>query len=381
MVDKVSCPACLGSHCFRQLKLSHLPPGAQSFSSQPKHLNLLSSTLLECQLCGHFFLHTKPVDYYKSVIRATGISPSMQAFRANQLTDIKERYFFSQPTVRCLEIGAASGDYSALIASIFDNCVATEKSPAHSRVINSNITWVDTHPDEADFLTMLGGPQQFDLVTCFSYLEHLPSPFDVLSKIHQLVKPNGKILLEVPNSSFIITNSLVNEIIPDHLHYFTANSIHRIAHRASLSLNSLSSIWDDYILSVVLEPSTPRTILDLATSQDAFRTNVDHFLRSYSSKAKIVVWGAGHQSLYAISSTSLRRTVSFIVDSSPAKQGLFAPGLDLHVKPPIALTDFQPDLLIIACAGYNQEVVRQSKSLNLDCDIATLNAHSLQYVY
>ena len=53
------------------------------------------------------------------------------------------------------------------------------------------------------------------------------------------------------------------------------------------------------------------------------------------------------------------------MDSSHEKQGLYAPGSGLKVYSPDKLKKNIPDILIIACAGYNKEVLRTFNDMNL----------------
>jgi predicted SAM-dependent methyltransferase len=39
----------------------------------------------------------------------------------------------------------------------------------------------------------------FDEVYCFEVLEHLISPFNALKEIHRVIKPNGRVVVTVPN--------------------------------------------------------------------------------------------------------------------------------------------------------------------------------------
>jgi SAM-dependent methyltransferase len=43
--------------------------------------------------------------------------------------------------------------------------------------------------------------KQFDLITCFDVLEHLENPIAVLETFRELLSPNGKVLVSVPNGS------------------------------------------------------------------------------------------------------------------------------------------------------------------------------------
>ena len=44
----------------------------------------------------------------------------------------------------------------------------------------------------------------FDVITIFHVLEHLDNPIETLNKIKKYLKPNGKIIIEVPNGNDIL---------------------------------------------------------------------------------------------------------------------------------------------------------------------------------
>ena len=96
------------------------------------------------------------------------------------------------------------------------------------------------------------------------------------------------------------------------------------------------------------------------------------FNKENSSNQNIVIWGAGHQSLFTISTTILGKITSYIVDSSTPKQGLYAPGSGLKIYSPDRLKTNTPDVLIIACAGYNKEVLQIVKNMNLTINLIYL---------
>ena len=64
----------------------------------------------------------------------------------------------------------------------------------------------------------------YDVVTLFHVMEHLSSPYDAFRKLHSLLKPNGKLLIEVP---WIETYdaSPNNIFFKAHLYYFSAETL------------------------------------------------------------------------------------------------------------------------------------------------------------
>ena len=355
-----------------------LPPGAQFFSEAPFAYPPISCHLFHCDSCDHSFLSTEPVSYYKNVIRSTSVSSEMTTFRRKQFSEIRTSLFPVSRHLKCLEIGAGSGSYSSLLCESFDICLATEHEFSEPQTSNHNIRFIGTHPDDPDFVELLSKESPFDMICCFSYVEHLQNPSIIFSKCRELLCADGYLLIEVPNSSFILRENLINEIIPDHLHYFTTYSLQRLALRENYSIVRSQPIWYNYIISGIFKKRELLSIDGLNSAQDIFCKEVESLLDKYPISAQIAVWGAGHQSLFALSYTSLSDRVSFIVDSSKDKQGLFTPSSNLSIFPPSHLLSIDLDLLIISCAGYNDEVYKLAKDMSLSCDIVILDLNTFK---
>ena len=111
----------------------------------------------------------------------------MTEYRRKQFRSLVS--LFSKPVseIRVLEIGAGNGQYSQILSEFFPLCFATEPNPTH--ISNSSVHFIDTHPDDDDFQQTLKDYGPFDLICCFSYLEHLPNPLHTLTQIEHLLLP------------------------------------------------------------------------------------------------------------------------------------------------------------------------------------------------
>ena len=363
-VDNIPCKVCK-SLDVSILNISNLPVSAHPFSCSPTTNLAFDTSLFICQDCGHMYLDVPPVSYYKNVIRSVSVSSEMATFRRNQFRSLLS--LFSKPSsqIRVLEIGAGNGQYSQLLSEVFSNCFATE--PNSSSNLNSGFQFINTHPDNGDFEEIMKTYGNFDLICCFSYLEHLPNPHNTLLHISQLLSPDGFALLEVPNCDYIRKKSLLCEVIPDHLHYFSSRSLVTLAHQSNLSLHSLNSIWSNYIISCVFQKSEESQLVlsRFATSHDKFLAQIDEQVSLIASNKKIAVWGAGHQSLFILASSRLAQRVDFVLDSSVAKQEKYIPGINKKISNPSILQTHSISLLFVICAGYNSEVVSSIKSMKL----------------
>jgi len=363
------CKAC-GMQELAVLPIDNLPVSAQPFIKAPSSTPLSkNASLYLCDYCGHMFFDISPVSYYKSVIRSVSVSSNMTAYRRQQFKSLSLLFDKLPSDIKVLEIGAGNGQYAMLLAEIFPICYATEKDS--SNIATSSFKYIDTHPDDDDFDVVVSPYGPFDLVCCFSYLEHLPDPATTLKIIDSLLSPGGYALIEVPNSDYIRKNGLLSEAIPDHLHYFTAKSLLSMVSPTRLNLHSLEPTWSNYILSLLF------TKLENATSVSSRLQNIHQslicqiniLLSLFSPDAKVAVWGAGHQSLFTLVSTSLFLRVDYVIDSSEAKQGQYIPGINIEISPP-SILEYQPiTLLIIICAGYNDEVVSYVRNTCLPCPV------------
>ena len=376
----ISCPCCQAPSQSKVL-IRKLPRGAQYFTKTPNQLSPSDAYLHSCLNCSHVFLDVIPVSYYRTVIRSIGVSADMASFRTGQFKQIKEKYYANSDSTSCLEVGAGAGEYALLLSKVFNTVISTEYSTnGHgSHGFSDNI--IQTHPEEEDFVDKLSTYAPFDIVCCFSYLEHLPSPSSFFSKVRQLISDNGIIIVEVPNTSHILGKSLVNEIIPDHIQYFTPLSVQTLAHKYGLSLDSMEIVWNGYIMSCIFRvaPGTD-AIQRLSVAQQDLQSDVLNLLDSYQEDSVVALWGAGHQALFALSYTALAHRVSFLVDSSPLKQNMYTPGSNLYIYSPEYLLQSTPSLIIVACAGYNNEVIEAILRMKLGSDIAILDEKGISLI-
>lgn len=99
---------------------------------------------------------------------------------------------------RVLEIGCAEGWMSELISKkvkILFSCdiAMSYLQRAKKRGINANFARIDAH--------CLPFPENlFDCVVITEVLEHLISPYKALEEIHKVLKPNGILIISVPNN-------------------------------------------------------------------------------------------------------------------------------------------------------------------------------------
>jgi hypothetical protein len=150
-------------------------------------------------------------------------------------------------------------------------------------------------------------------------LEHMPRPVNYLRSFH------GRGVIEVPN----IVALAPHEFVADHLLYFDPHTLTNTLALSDFTVESLEVVWHGHVLSAVVK------------------------------RPLRVVWGAGHQALSMMALHGI--DPDYIVDSATFKHGAIWYGA--VVSEPERIISEPPDLLIVACAGFNDEVCAAARTL------------------
>jgi 2-polyprenyl-3-methyl-5-hydroxy-6-metoxy-1,4-benzoquinol methylase len=97
---------------------------------------------------------------------------------------------------------------------------------------------------------------RFDLVTLVHSLEHIPNPTSYLSKIKSLLKPGGKLLVNVPNC---LTNPFVL-CVADHCTHFVPKTLNQLVEKAEFEIIFSTTSLISKELFIVAENNLSRQI-------------------------------------------------------------------------------------------------------------------------
>ncbi len=341
--------------------LNNMPHSAQGFLNE----NELSADsgvnieLYQCPFCGLVQLFCEPVSYYKQVIRATRVSDEMRVFRKQQFEQFKEEFNLNDKKI--IEIGCGRGDYLEIWNEFADVQVfGTEYDEASvNYCIDNSLNVQKGYLDSAD--TVLQGAP-FDAFYILNFLEHIPNPSVFLSAIAANLKEDAYGLVEVPNCNMIFSENLYSELIPDHLMYFTEDTL-----RNTLSINGFEvirceSIWYDYILSAVVKKKKLFDGNGFRNNYEYMNNMVSSFFKEQSKEGEIAVWGAGHQALANMGVLDISQYISYVIDSAPFKQNKYTPVSHIPIVSSDILNTGRIKLVVIMAGSYSDEIAKIMKT-------------------
>jgi 2-polyprenyl-3-methyl-5-hydroxy-6-metoxy-1,4-benzoquinol methylase len=133
---------------------------------------------------------------------------------------------------------------------------------------------------------LVAAGQQFDVLWLDNVLEHVLEPADLLRQCRALVKPNGVLVVDVPNDFSALQQHLLDTgqidrpfwvVLPDHLSYFTQPGLRNLAEATSWHTSKV--IGDQPIDLNLLNPAT-NYVMDRTAGKGAHRSRMaqDNFL-------------------------------------------------------------------------------------------------------
>lgn len=334
------------------LRFENMPKSAQMLpdaDALPEDEGL-DLEIYQCPACGLAQTDAEPVSYYREVIRAAGFSEEMRAFRRRQFADWIERYGLAGK--RLLEVGCGRGEYLTLLRDagvVAHGIEYGEQAVEHC--LEQGLRVMRGYIEQADFIHP-DGP--FDAFVVLNFLEHWPSPNPGLRGVANLLRDDGIGLVEVPNLDMILRKRLFTEFISDHVSYFTRESLETTLRLNGFEVLECREVWYGYILSAVVRKRRQCEV----SAFEATRASLKREIEAYISGRAVAIWGAGHQALATIALLDLGRSIRYVVDSAPFKQGRFTPSSHVPIVAPEFLRANPVNAIIVMAASYSDEVAR-----------------------
>jgi 2-polyprenyl-3-methyl-5-hydroxy-6-metoxy-1,4-benzoquinol methylase len=197
---------------------------------------------LVCVQCGFEFINTEAAHYPSNaqyVFDEVGIGPSNphQPHIRRRVADVLR---FAKPPGRALDIGCGKGEVSLLLSQQGFQCVGIDMKEAlinHLQQKYSSVTWRCTMSHELE-----AEGEQYDVITMYHVLEHIPNPVETLRCVRRLGKRGALLVVEVPNVGGLeakLKGKNWHYYKVDHVNYFRPANLLKVAEQAELEILGL----------------------------------------------------------------------------------------------------------------------------------------------
>jgi len=161
---------------------------------------------------------------------------------------------FGTESKHLLDVGCGTGDF--LKTALTDGWIVTGIEPNEQarKIANSK---TNQNVFDINHLTSLN-EHSFDAITLWHVLEHLPSLEMHIQLFRKLLKPNGMLIIAVPNyksyDAAHYKEFWAAYDVPRHLWHFSRKSINKLFHKENFELTkTVPLIFDAYYVSLLSE--------------------------------------------------------------------------------------------------------------------------------
>jgi SAM-dependent methyltransferase len=146
---------------------------------------------------------------------------------------------------RLLDVGCGSGLYLAGVRDAGWHVEGIEMNESAARTAR-NLHSIEIHCGCAEDVLPAMPEASFDVVTMWHLLEHLHQPRNVLGEIRRLLRPGGRLMLEVPNYgsvwSRVFQSAWAALEPPRHLFHFSSSTLRALLESAGFRVEHVCGI-------------------------------------------------------------------------------------------------------------------------------------------
>lgn len=320
----------------------------------------------------------QPPSYYEDYVMTATYSDKMQAHQRSQLEKLLTLHEGPASLRSFVEIGCGDGSFLKYAQQRVPRVLGIEPSRRFAEeAMQAGFEVVIGYVGSKTPLTS----EKFDSFASRQVFEHLPDPCDVLTGIRQMLNPGAVGLIEVPNGQRALRLKRFFEFFPDHVNYYSANSLVALASDAGFNVISCQeSFGGDYLeLWLRNEPDVERWFDEMTTHRDQVCAALAHKVGELAGQGnRVAIWGCGAKTLSILAACppDLSPQIVAIIDSDPHKHGRYVANTVIPVVAPEQACTLQPNVVIVLALSYREEIAASVRQRIPGCkSILTLDDH------
>jgi SAM-dependent methyltransferase len=312
----------------------------------------------------------QPPQYYEDYLMTASYSDRMQALQAGQMERMMSLHAESgQAPASLIEVGCGDGSFLKHATRHLARVVGVEPSQRFADEALQNGFEVIVGFVGADATLT---DERFDSFASRQVFEHLPDPLDVLTGVRRMLNPGAIGLIEVPNGYRALRLKRFFEFFPDHVNYYSVNSLVALASAAGLNVISCEeSFGGDYLeLWLRNEPDIAARAQEIAAHREQVVSALTEKVKAVAASGQSnMIWGCGAKTLSVLSAASpeVFQHIAGIIDSDPHKHGRFVPNSSIEIMSPPQAAALKPDVVFVLALSYREEIAESARQTLPSC--------------
>ena len=379
------CPAC-GGEIERFFELPELPVNSIALGATREAALGVPKGAIElgfCRGCGaisNLLFDPAKLTYDPNYDNSLHFSPSFQQYADEVARDLVARHDLHAKNV--IDVGCGNGEFLSLVCGLGDN-----------RGVGFDPAFIPGRADLKagrgvtiirDYYSESYAHYKADFVVCRHVLEHIATPHQFLHSMRATLRgnPGAAVFFELPDASFVFRNRGIWDVIYEHCFYYSSGALTRLVSACGFDVRMVSSTFHGQYLCLEAQVSAREAGLPVKAGGEleAMWEDIRRFSQEYRSSReywedllsrfardgkRVALWGAGAKGAMFLNTFGNIPSLEYIVDVNPHKWGLYIPGTGQKVVSPDFLTQYRPDVLLIANPNYREEISRHVATLGV----------------
>jgi 2-polyprenyl-3-methyl-5-hydroxy-6-metoxy-1,4-benzoquinol methylase len=256
LITYASCPVCSSIHLQQKLLVTDFTVSKEQFE------------IWECRNCTLRFTQAVPPiekigDYYKSddYVSHTNTKKGLvnQLYHVIRKRTLRQKLrlvqrFCSLQTGSILDVGAGTGAFVHTMNKAGWKVTGLEPD-ATTRQLAFQLQQTELQPIEELFKLPA---ETYDAITLWHVLEHVHALHSYLDQLKRIIKPNGKIIIAVPNytsyDAAVYGSNWAAYDVPRHLYHFSPRSMAMLVGAGGWTIQAIKPMWfDSFYVSMLSE--------------------------------------------------------------------------------------------------------------------------------
>lgn len=165
---------------------------------------------------------------------------------------------FETNTTNLLDVGCGTGDFLKVASERGWKISGVEPNRQARKLATNKLSHSDTIVSDLEKLLDTTKPKQYDVITLWHVLEHVPNYDIYIDKLKSLLKKNGHLFVAVPNYKSYDAQHYKEfwaaYDVPRHLWHFSQNAIKKIFIKHQMQISKTIPLYfDSYYVSLLSE--------------------------------------------------------------------------------------------------------------------------------
>ena len=387
----MNCRACQRKNIYRFLELGNHPPANEflvkkQLSQPPPTASPLNVYI--CLTCALIQVKNYiPSGFFSHYVYVPSASDVMVRHFADLAKLLTRRFRLSRRSL-VVDIGSNDGTFLSKLNRVGVRTLGVEPAENLAKIARQH--GVETvnkyfHQDTAGEILATHGPASVIVTT--NTINHIDDLHEFVGGVVLLLADDGVFIVEVPRATRLIEDNQFDTIYHEHLSEFSVKSMVTLFHAGGLEVakieilplhgGSMRIYGKKKRGRTALAKSVVRLLEHEKNARLYARSTYDRFtqrvrankrkmwqlLTSLQRQGKTIVgYGAPAKGNTLLNYYNIgSKTLPYLVDRSPLKQGLYTPGMHIPVFPVKKIMEDRPDYLLILAWNFKDEIIRQQR--------------------